>query len=81
MVNRLALRAFSHVAAVFLKILGQMVGADAALQITRHGVVNEFRIRQIEVVHDVPELLQRALLAEPRIAFFSCAMEETCRPR
>ncbi len=45
-----------------------MIRTDAALLIARHRVINEVRIRQIEVCHDFPELLQRALLAESRVA-------------
>ena len=59
--------------AIFLQILGQMVRTDAALLIAWYCIVNEFRIGQIEVRHDFPELLQRALLDEPRVALlFLC---------
>ena len=65
----LTLSTFCHLAAVLLDIFGQMVGADAALQVARQRKVDELGVRQIEIRHDGAELFKRALLPQPRIAF------------
>src|SRR5678815_4008003 len=65
---RSALPALGHAAAVGLHLLGHVVGTDAALAVAGHGPVDEFRIRQLEVGHDLHELLARLAGAEARIA-------------
>ena len=47
-----------------------MIGADATLQIARYSVINEFRIRQIQIGHDVSELVLRALMTKTRVTLF-----------
>ena len=54
--------------AIFLQVFRQLIRTDATLLVARQRVINELRIRQIEVCHDFPELLRRALLSKSRVA-------------
>ena len=67
--NALALRTFGHMLAVLLKILGQVAWTNAALFVAGHRVINELWIGQVQVGHNVFELLQEPFFPKPEIAF------------
>src|SRR5450830_1331347 len=65
----LALRTFGHMLAVLLKILRQVARTNAALLVAGYCVINELWIGQVQVRHNVLELLQGPFSPKPRIAF------------
>src|SRR5512140_2221209 len=63
-----ALRTFAHVPAVLLQILGQIARAHAAQLVAGNRIIDEMRIGQVQVRHNILEFLQRPPLPEPGIA-------------
>src|SRR3569833_2262051 len=55
---RSTLRAAFHFAAIFGQVFGQILRADPAQTIARHCMVDELGVRQLQVGHDVLELLK-----------------------
>jgi len=67
--NALALWTFGHLAAVLLEVLGQVARTNAALLVAGHRAINELWIGQVQVRHNVSELLQGPFFPKPGIAF------------
>ena len=59
----LSLRTIGHLTTIFLNIFRQMIWANAAQFISRHCKINELRVGQIEVGHNIFKLRQRVILA------------------
>src|SRR3569833_1579770 len=55
---RSSLRAAFHFAAIFGQVFGQILRAATAQTIARHYMVDELGVRQLQVGHDVLELLK-----------------------
>src|SRR3546814_16968534 len=50
------------------KVLRQIWRTLPTCLVTRHGIVDELRVWQVQVFHQLDEILERAFGAEPRVA-------------
>jgi hypothetical protein len=75
----LSLRALRHLPAILFQVFRQVTGTHAALPVARDGVINELRVRQLEISHDLPEFFQRLVCAKAQIMGCFLAIEDTRR--
>src|SRR5690606_5373731 len=65
-----ALQALGHLSAVIREVLRQVRWTYPALPVSRDGIVDKRRVRQVQVGHDGLEFLQRLAATETGISLF-----------